>query len=185
LQERNGKIEEQKEVLEHQAVQLLLNNREKDKLFSIVAHHLRGPLNSLKMVMDHLKEKQLSEFELRDILNEFRGNVDYSSKLVSNLLVWASSQLDGIVLRPVAKPLQPIVQDILALFSQQARQKNVQLGGAVDASFHAFADPDMVQVILRNLVSNAIKFCRPGDAVARKVSPVMAPRKKKEPGLEC
>ena len=48
LREKNGKIEEQKETLEHQAVQLLLNNQQKDKLFSIVAHDLRGPLNSLK-----------------------------------------------------------------------------------------------------------------------------------------
>jgi len=165
LREKNEKIEEQKETLEQQAVQLLLNNRQKDKLFSIVSHDLRGPLNSLKTLMDCLKEKNLSEAELRDVMNEFRRNIDYSSELVSNLLFWASSQLDGMVTRPMLLPVQPVVQDILALYSYQACLKNVWLNEDLEPSVYAFADKDMVQVILRNLISNAIKFCRLGDTV--------------------
>jgi signal transduction histidine kinase len=165
LREKNEKIEEQKETLEQQAVQLLLNNRQKDKLFSIVSHDLRGPLNSLKTLMDCLKEKQLSEAELRDVMNEFRRNVDYSSELVSNLLFWASSQLDGMVTRPMLLPVQPVVQDILALYSYQACQKNIWLNEDLEPSLYVFADKDMVEVILRNLISNAIKFCRLGDSV--------------------
>jgi two-component system sensor histidine kinase/response regulator len=165
LREKNEKIEEQKETLEQQAVQLLLNNRQKDKLFSIVSHDLRGPLNSLKTLMDCLKEKKLSEAELREVMNEFRRNVDYSSELVSNLLFWASSQLDGMVTRPMLLPVQPMVQDILALYSYPACLKNVWLNEEQEPSLYAFADKDMVQVILRNLISNAIKFCRLGDSV--------------------
>jgi two-component system, sensor histidine kinase and response regulator len=165
LREKNGKIEEQKEALEHQAVQLLLNNRQKDKLFSIIAHDLRGPLNSLKGLMDLLKEKRLSEIEISNMMHEFRRNVDYSSELVGNLLFWASSQLDGIVVTPVILPLHPLVQDTLALFSHQAGQKNVLLKDELSPSLLGIADKDMIQVVIRNLVSNAIKFCRPGDSV--------------------
>ena len=165
LREKNEKIEEQKETLEQQAVQLLLSNRQKDRLFSIVAHDLRGPLNSLKTLMDYLKEKKLSEAELRELMNEFRRNVDYSADLVSNLLFWASSQLDGMVAKPVLMPLAPTIQEILALFSLQAGEKGVLLKEAVDPALCAYADRDMVQVILRNLTSNAIKFCRSGDSV--------------------
>ncbi|HEV3327357.1 MAG TPA: tetratricopeptide repeat protein [Puia sp.] len=165
LREKNEKIEEQKETLEQQAVQLLLNNRQKDRLFSIIAHDLRGPLNSLKTLMDFRKENKLSEGEIRDFMSEFRRNVDYSSDLAGNLLFWASSQLDGIVVAPVTLLLQPMAQDILALFSHSARQKNVLLKEELEPACYAFADKDMVQVILRNLVSNAIKFCRPGDSV--------------------
>jgi two-component system, sensor histidine kinase and response regulator len=165
LREKNEKIEEQKETLEHLAVQLLLNNRQKDKLFSIVSHDLRGPLNSLKTLMDCLKEKKLSEAELREVMNEFRRNVDYSSELVSNLLFWASSQLDGMVTQPMLLPVQPMVQDILALYSYPACLKNVWLNEDLEPSIYAFADKDMVEVILRNLISNAIKFCRLGDSV--------------------
>jgi len=165
LREKNEKIEEQKEALEHQAVQLLLNNQQKDKLFSIVAHDLRGPLNSLKGLLDFLKEKQLSEQEINNMLTELRRNVDSSSELVGNLLFWASSQLDGISAKPVLVPLEPLVHDTLALFAHQAKEKKIELLSETDPALVAYADKDMLQVVIRNLVSNAIKFCRPGDSV--------------------
>jgi len=165
LREKNEKIEEQKEALEHQAVQLLLNNQQKDKLFSIVAHDLRGPLNSLKGLLDFLKEKKLSEQEIGMMMTELRRNVDSSSELVGNLLFWASSQLNGIVVKPVVLPMQVLVQDTLALFAHQAREKMVELRAELSPGVEGYADKDMVQVVIRNLVSNAIKFCRRGDSV--------------------
>jgi two-component system, sensor histidine kinase and response regulator len=171
LREKNEKIEEQKETVEQQAVQLLLNNRQKDKLFSIIAHDLRGPLNSLKGLMDLLKDGRLSEEEINTIMSEFRLNVDQSAELVSNLLVWASSQLDGIAANPVALPLKPLVQEILALFSHQARQKNILLREEVSPAVGVVADKDMLQVVIRNLVSNAVKFCRSGDSVTVSCTP--------------
>jgi two-component system sensor histidine kinase/response regulator len=165
LREKNAKIEEQKEAMEHQAVQLLLNNQQKDKLFSIVAHDLRGPLNSLKGLLDFLKEKRLSDQEINTMLTELRRNVDYSSELVGNLLFWASSQLNGTVVTPVRLPLQPMVNEILALYSQQAKDKNVLLKLGSTSPLCGYADKDMIQVVIRNLLSNAIKFCRSGDSV--------------------
>ena len=107
----------------------------------------------------------MSDEEINAIMNEFRRNVDYSADLVGNLLFWASSQLDGIVVTPVILPLHPLVQDTLALFSHQAGQKNVLLKDQLSPSLLGIADKDMIQVVIRNLVSNAIKFCRPGDSV--------------------
>lgn len=172
LLEKNAKIEEQKEAMEHQAVQLLLNNQQKDKLFSIIAHDLRGPLNSLKGLLDFLKEKRLSEQEITSMMNELRRNVDYSSELVGNLLFWASSQLNGIVVSPVNLPLQPTVTGIMALYAQPAKEKQVLLQDSITPSLAGYADKDMVQVVIRNLLSNAIKFCRPGDSVIVSVYPL-------------
>src|SRR6201991_545264 len=165
LREKSEKIEEQKEALEHQAVQLLLNNQQKDKLFSIIAHDLRGPLNSLKGLLDFLKEKKLSEQEINAMMTELRRNVDSSSELVGNLLFWASSQLDGVVVKPVCLPLEPLVRDTLALFSHQAKEKKVELREELAPALEGYADKDMIQMVIRNLVSNAIKFCRPGASV--------------------
>jgi len=165
LCEKNREIELQKEAMEHQAVQLLLNNQEKDKLFSIIAHDLRGPLNSLKGLMDFLKENRLSESEARSMISELQRNVDYSSELVGNLLFWASSQLDGITAAPVKLCIAQLVNDTLYLFSKQAGEKNITLKNEVDPALKAFADKDMVMVIIRNLISNAIKFCRSGDHI--------------------
>jgi len=166
LQAKNQEIHRQKEEMEHQAVQLLLNNQQKDKLFSIIAHDLRGPLNSLKGLMDLLKEKALSESEINAMMAELRRNVDYSSELVSNLLFWASSQLNGIVVTPVNLSLQQLANDILALFVRQAAEKNIILKNEISSGLIACADKDMTQVIMRNLLSNAIKFCRSGDTIA-------------------
>jgi two-component system sensor histidine kinase/response regulator len=166
LQVKNQEIHRQKEEMEHQAVQLLLNNQQKDKLFSIIAHDLRGPLNSLKGMMDLLKEKSLSESEINAMMAELRRNVDYSSELVGNLLFWASSQLSGIVVTPVNLSVQQLMNDVLALFVRQAAEKNITLKNEISFGLTAFADKDMTQVIMRNLLSNAIKFCRPGDTIA-------------------
>jgi two-component system, sensor histidine kinase and response regulator len=165
LREKNEKIEEQKEVLERQAVQLLLNNQQKDKLFSIIAHDLHGPLNSLRGLMDLIKEKKLSEQEVRAMLNELKCNIDYSADLVGNLLFWASSQLNGMVVNPVILPLRELVLENFALFASQAREKQVLLTTEVPPLLLAFADKDMVHVVIRNLVSNAIKFSLRGGIV--------------------
>lgn len=166
LQAKNQEISRQKEEMEHQAVQLLLNNQQKDKLFSIIAHDLRGPLNSLKGLMDLLKEKSLSESELNMMMTELSRNVDYSSELVSNLLFWASSQLNGIVVTPVLLPVRQLVADTLTLYVRQAAEKKISLKNEANEGLTGWADKDMVQAILRNLISNAIKFCRPGDTIA-------------------
>jgi signal transduction histidine kinase len=165
LREKNEKIEEQKEELEQQAVKLLLSNQQKDKLFTIVAHDLRGPLNSLKLLMDFMKEKKLSEHEAGVMLNELRLNVDHSSELVGNLLIWASSQLNGAVIVPVLLELDELVREVLGLFGQQAREKNVVLRMEMGSMLVGFADKDMTQVVIRNLVSNAIKFSSSGGVV--------------------
>jgi signal transduction histidine kinase len=165
LREKNEKIEEQKEILEQQAVQLLLSNQQKDKLFSIIAHDLRGPLNSLKGLMDFRKEQKLTEVEINRMMRELRSHVDSSSEMVSNLLYWASSQLNGMKVSPVLLPMDQLVQEVLHLFGPQALEKKVLLSNKVAPSVVGFGDKDMIQAIIRNLVSNAIKFCHPGGMV--------------------
>jgi two-component system, sensor histidine kinase and response regulator len=164
LREKNEKIEEQKETLEMQAVQLLLNNQQKDKLFSVVAHDLRVPLNSLKAVLDFLREKRLSEQEIGGMMAELRRHVDAGSELVSSLLFWASSQLNGEVVNRVLLPVDELVLETLELFAQPAREKNIVIK-AERSGLIGYADKDMMQVVIRNLLSNAIKFCMPGGIV--------------------
>ena len=177
LREKNEKIEEQKEALELQAVQLLLSNQQKDKLFSVVAHDLRAPLNSLRAVLDFLREKRVSEQEISGMMSELRRHVDAASELVSNLLFWAGSQLNGEFVNRVLLPVDELALETLELFVQAAREKEVSL--RVERSgLIGYADKDMMQVVLRNLLSNAIKFCMPGGVVT-----VTAKRKPGEIGI--
>ena len=94
-----------------------------------------------------------------------RRNVDYSAELVSNLLFWASSQMNGIVVTPVVLAMPQMIADILNLFVKQAAEKKISILSESDIHTLAYADKDMIQVVIRNLISNAIKFCRPGDTI--------------------
>ena len=165
LREKNEKIEEQKETLELQAVQLLLNNQQKDKLFSVVAHDLRGPMNSLKEVLTFLKEKRFSEQELSGMVSELRRNVDATSEMVGNLLSWAARQLKGAAVNAVVVPVAELADETIGLYNRQAWEKQILLTTILPEDLLGYADKDMMQVVLRNVVSNAIKFSRPGDRV--------------------
>jgi signal transduction histidine kinase len=84
---------------------------------------------------------------------------------VGNLLFWASSQLNGAVVNAALLPVEELVDETLAFYRQQAREKGVLLTTAMPDGLVGYADKDMMQVVIRNLVSNAIKFCQPGDRV--------------------
>ena len=165
-QKTNQVLQANNEKIEHQALQLLINNQEKDKLFSIVAHDLRVPLYSLKQVLALLKRDSLPKETLHSIMEELKTDVDYSAELVSNLLSWAGSQLNGRVISPVALPLQQMANGIIRLFVQPASEKKIGLKNELSPALSAWADKTMIEVLLRNLVSNSVKFCSPGDTIS-------------------
>jgi two-component system sensor histidine kinase/response regulator len=166
LEAKNKEIAMRKEEVEQQAAQLKESNRQKDKLFSIIAHDLRGPLNSLKQLLDFLKEKSLSEVEIAKTVNSLKTNVHSAADLVNNLLYWARNQLEGIEVVASAFEIEPLAGNILNLFNGQAADKKITLQNGFDRKVTVCADRDMIHLVFRNLVSNAIKFCRPGDNIS-------------------
>jgi two-component system sensor histidine kinase/response regulator len=165
LMAKNLEIAEQNKRIELQAADLRHNNSQKDQLFSIIAHDLRGPLNSLKSLLDLLKKRSLSEIEIAKTINSLKNNVDNSADLVNNLLYWARSQMKGIEAAPVILQAEPLAAAALNLFAIQAAEKNICLENKLDNDFTVYADKDMLQLVFRNTISNAIKFCRPGDRI--------------------
>jgi len=165
LKAKNLEIAEQNKRIERQAADLRHNNSQKDQLFSIIAHDLKGPLNSLKSLLDLLKKRSLSEVEIAKTINSLKNNVDNSADLVNNLLYWARSQMNGIEASPVLLQAEPLAAAALNLFAMQAAEKSICLENKLDNDFAVYADKDMVQLVFRNTVSNAIKFCKPGDRI--------------------
>ena len=165
LMAKNLEIEEQNKRIEQQAADLRHNNSQKDQLFSIIAHDLREPLNSLKSLLDLLKKRSLSEVEIAKTINSLKNNVDNSADLVNNLLYWARSQMNGIEASPVLLQAEPLAAAALDLFAMQAAEKNICLENKLDNDFAVYADKDMVQLVFRNTISNAIKCCKPGDRI--------------------
>lgn len=165
LSQKNIEITEQNHEIQLQAEQLRNLNNLKDKLFSIIAHDLRSPLGSLVSMLNLNRQGYLSQEEFQEIINDLSKNVAYTSELLENLLNWAQSQMQG--LQVIAKPieLKPVVQTKIDLYTEQAQKKGIELRNLIEESVEVYADYSMVELTLRNLIGNAIKFCNPGDSI--------------------
>jgi signal transduction histidine kinase len=153
LQLKNIEIEQS-----HQALEEI--NQVKDKLFSIIAHDIRGPLNSLQSFLRLVNDSKvdLSEAEIRYLINGISDKVSDTQTLLENLLNWAKKQMQGLELHPQALNLSELINENIQLLQPQAEKKNVMIKNLIDADLKALADADTLRVVLRNLISNAIKF---------------------------
>ena len=133
-------------------------NRSKNRLFSVISHDLRSPLNSLQGLFMLLQDGHLSADEVRSLLPELSQRLHQTYSLLDNLLIWAKSQMEGIRAHPAMLTLFPLAQEISQLVAGQAEHKNINIHVDIPVSLQAYADLDMVMIVLRNLLTNAIKF---------------------------
>jgi two-component system, sensor histidine kinase and response regulator len=165
LAAKNREVESKSKELELQANQLAHLNATKDKLFSIISHDFRSPINSLKSLMTLAENKNLSQDEFAGIAGVLRANLDTVSTNLDNLLHWSLAQLQGIQTHPVKINLPTLVEEHVSLFSELAKAKSIRLESDLRGSLFALADEDHTRLVLRNLINNAIKFTRPGGVV--------------------
>lgn len=133
-------------------------NMLKDRLFSIISHDLRSPLNTLMNILSLTNEGHITEKELKEMLPEISKNLGYTTNLVNNLLQWSKSQLKGETIHPVQFDAYNTIQEMLPLMQNQAAAKQITIINTVQQGALLYADEPMIQGVLRNLLSNAIKF---------------------------
>lgn len=166
------KIAEEK--LKTQAKELLALNQLKDQLFSIISHDLRSPLASLIDILNAADDGEISEEEFKSFLPMLSKNVGHTTALLENLLYWSKSQLKGDTVQPESFDLKTLTQSKLLFFEKRASEKNIRLEDNVTSDTYLLADRSMVAIVLRNLISNAIKFCNNNDliSISAKVDPL-------------
>ncbi len=152
----------------HQAnKQLDLSNKQKDKFFSIISHDLRSPFTGIMglsyMISDKIKKGEFAGIEEYSQLI-LKASEDYLD-LLNNLLNWARAQTDRLEVNLREVALKSLLEEILSIYRESAKQKDISLALSVDSDLSIFADMDMVKTILRNLLSNALKFTHPGGNV--------------------
>lgn len=154
------KLEEDYNSLAATAEQLSAANATKDKFFSIIAHDLRGPINSTVSLSELLIDSNQpdTEEERAQMLKMLHDSLTSTKKLLSNLLMWARTQTCEIDIQKVRVSLKQHVQENIDLLHSLASVKNISLNNCMEEDMHVFADPEMLNTILRNLISNAIKF---------------------------
>ncbi len=146
---------------------LLKLNEQKDRMFSLISHGLRGPIGSVKGIFDLIVEQDLEDpNELKSILYESREVVDSSFNLLENLLNWSKSQTGKLTVNPQKISIAGLVKENLLLFSSSIKHKNFKVTNEVDETHFAFADMEMVNVVIRNILSNSVKFTRSEGAIS-------------------
>ncbi|WP_179319272.1 tetratricopeptide repeat-containing sensor histidine kinase [Winogradskyella helgolandensis] len=139
-------------------------NQVKDKLFSIVSHDLKDSISSIKAFLDLLKEDSISKDEFYELIPELSENANNASSLLFNLLNWSKSQMQNLEPKPERFNIQDVFHSKMALVEQKVEDKRIVL---IDESQNDFiyADRSMVEIVIQNLITNAVKFCRTGDVI--------------------
>ncbi len=135
-------------------------NNTKDKFFSIVAHDLKSPLNSLRaftsLLIDHTD--RFSKEEIIQTSKQAQLSVDNTIKMADNLITWARLQMNDYETRQEKIYFKEVVATILPVYKRIAEKKGINLSWSFDDTVTLFADKNQVQFIIRNLLNNAIKF---------------------------
>lgn len=164
LKNKNIQIQLQNDAILEQKLNLEEINSVKDRLFSIVSHDLKDSISSIKGFLDLLKEGSISNQEFDELIPELSENANNASLLLFNLLNWSKSQMQNLESNPETFNIQEVFHDKINLVEQKIDQKRIVIIDESQREF-VYADKSMVEIIIQNLITNAIKFSRVGDII--------------------
>ncbi len=165
LETLNEELTVQMEVSNTQNIELERLNNLKAKFFAIVSHDLRSPLGTLKSLFGIYRSGGLDDDELAALLGRLEDTILTTSEFLDNLLEWSKSQMDGISVHLADFDISESVANNIHLLETQAALKGLHVVNNASRSLLVFADQNMIDLVIRNLFSNSIKFCSPGDTI--------------------
>ncbi|MES2560004.1 MAG: sensor histidine kinase [Bacteroidota bacterium] len=156
----------QETVIQHRTAELEGYNKIKDKIFSIISHDLRAPIATLSSVLSMAEDADdKTVVELRSYFKGIKRNVDNLNLTIDNMLVWSQGQINGIEIKPEVINLSEEVELCISLYSLVALQKEITLMHSITESFKVKVDPAHLSLILRNTISNSLKFTNLGGSI--------------------
>lgn len=172
IEENNQQISAQKEQIEGQAAELTVKNEAletanmiRNKVFSIISHDLRSPLASVDSFLVMIREHELSKEEMAHFADILSDSVEITQKMLDSLLVWAGTQIQGWELKIEEFPVSALVQDNFRLVAKHASEKDITLYGEVPEDLIVHTDRERLTFIVRNIISNAVKFTGSGGQI--------------------
>jgi signal transduction histidine kinase/ligand-binding sensor domain-containing protein len=167
LQEANLDLMHEIKVRKRTEEELNTANQTKDKFFSIIAHDLKNPFNVMLGLTELLYEDfgSFTPKEQKELLQTVGKSTRELYNLLENLLSWSLAQRGKIVYTIEKIDLSKIVNETVFLLSEQVKQKNIELQSAVSPGLAALADKNSISTVLRNFISNAIKFTPLGGSI--------------------
>jgi signal transduction histidine kinase len=150
--------------MEKRSEELERLNQVKDKFFSIISHDLRSPINALSGLLDLLDKGAVKPEELTNHVKELKTRFNHTRTLLNNLLDWTLLQMDKLNLQPTRIDLRKIVDENIQLLGA-VQTKQISLVNEIPLNAIAFADSNTINLVIRNLMTNAIKFTNDGGSV--------------------
>lgn len=144
-----------------QTEELKALNQHKNKLFSILAHDLKGPVHRLNTLFDFLEEGTLSGTELNHVFKQLRRESSSTYLLLENLLYWSQHQFQGISINLSSFSFYEMIEALIQQESSRVQEKQLMLENKIEPNTLVYADINMTMIVMRNLLSNAIKFSLP------------------------
>ena len=157
------KNEKEKEIYHLKNIELKRVNFAKDKFLSIIAHDLKSPFATILSFISIMKKhyKHYTKEEILSLINELEKNVLNTYSLLKNLLEWSRLQSGTLTYNPSYFDLSKIIKKVINLENPTAKQKGITIINKCKKSIEIFADIFMIETVIRNLVSNSIKFTEP------------------------
>lgn len=151
--------------LKEQNEELEKLNKAKDKLFAIISHDLRSPLMSMQGMLSLIKNDLLTLEDIQEMIPELEASMQENSNVMEDLLVWAKEQLSGVEVNLKPITVSDLVEDVIQSQKFIADKKKVELTSETKNGYEVNADYNALSLVIRNLISNAIKFTEPGDTI--------------------
>ena len=166
LMRRSERIQKKLNVeLYNKTAELVKNEKElkainetKDKLFSIIGHDLRGPIGAFQGLVKLYRNGEMGSKEFLNYIPKLGADIDHISFTLNNLLSWGQTQMNGSVTKPSLISLESIVDDNINLLSEVADGKSIKMINKLGTNTLAWSDANQIDIVLRNLISNSIKF---------------------------
>ena len=165
LQQKNVKIQQQSKkikkdalILEKQTEELTELNALKNKLFSIISHDLKAPMYALRNFFSEMQQNKIPARELRKMIPGVVADLTYTTSLMDNLLQWSKSQMQSETVYPQKVDIGNMIAETTQLLNRQSSAKQIKIEADTTEGIFGFMDKDMLNAVLRNLISNAIKF---------------------------
>ena len=165
-------LSKQKEALTEQATQLQSQKQElerlngvKDRLFSVIAHDLRGPLVSLKGLLQVMAKGKLPADKQEQLFKSLVKGQQNVLWMLDNLFDWARAQMKGFEVEKKSLDIYELTDENIRLLLPIAYSKGISMDNRIQEGEMVSADKEMMKLVLRNLLSNAIKFCKEDDVI--------------------
>ena len=159
VHQRTIDLEQTISTLSKQRKDLQDANTFKDKVFSIISHDLKSPISSLAGLLQIMKMKTLNEEERSKAITSLEIALKGTKNLLDNVLAWANKN-QKVRKETQEIELRKLVDEIFEIFQFQAEKKEIVLKNNIEKNFHIVSNKDMLQLVIRNLISNALKFTK-------------------------